>query len=403
VRARAVVAAVVVVAATARADPRLSLAPALSVAAGYDDNLFLDPSLTRATPPRADAVIDIRPSLLARLVAGGHALALDADYVERATPSNGELRDLWLRLDWSTPLWHRLRLVIGGLYEHYEATQFADNTFDLGGGEVAGRLVLERAWLEASVRVDGRAYSDLARNGQLDIETWATATAHLRLHRLLGGELSYRFLHVDSNAPTAALDRHRADLLLRLRPTAWLTAIAGYALWAQRLPHGAPPPAAGVPGDVRDDLVHAVGLSLTVRPRRWLELFARYDLIVSTSDASNGRYLLNQALAGVSVGWEFAHEPAPPPPLLPSLRGRVVTFRARAQPGASVAVVGDWNGWLPAPLLPVGGDRFEGAYELPPGRHAFALSIDGVVTTPPVAPAFVDDGFGGKNAVVDVP
>jgi hypothetical protein len=85
------------------------------------------------------------------------------------------------------------------------------------------------------------------------------------------------------------------------------------------------------------------------------------------------------------------------------VRGGVVRFRARARPGAAVAVLGDWNGWQPIALAPAGDDRFEAALPLPPGRHAYALSIDGVVVTPPDAAGYVDDGFGGKNAIVDVP
>ncbi|HEX9105340.1 MAG TPA: hypothetical protein VF997_24185, partial [Polyangia bacterium] len=77
-----VLGAVLGCATAAQAQTRLSLAPELSVGAGYDDNLYLDPTLTSAAPPRADAIIDVRPSLLASLVRRGHTLALDADYLE---------------------------------------------------------------------------------------------------------------------------------------------------------------------------------------------------------------------------------------------------------------------------------------------------------------------------------
>ena len=106
----------------------------------------------------------------------------------------------------------------------------------------------------------------------------------------------------------------------------------------------------------------------------------------------------------MSFGWTWTRERAPaPPPLVPTVSGRDVTFRARARPGARVAVVGDWTGWQPQPLSSAGGDRWEGTYRLPPGRHAWALSIDGAIVTPPQASGFVDDGFGGKNAIVEVP
>ena len=399
-----VLAVAIVGAGTARAQSRLSLSPSLSVGAGYDDNLFLDPRLTGAAPPRADAIIDVRPALLASLLHRGHTLALDADYLERITPSNGDLRDLVLRLGWSSPAWHRMRLSVGARYEHYEATEFVDNTFDLGGAEASLRVELAPVWLSASYLADARGYSDPSRNGQLDADQEAAATVGVNLHRTLALALGYRFLDIGSNEPTAVLRRHRGDVSIYWQPTAWLSASAGYSLWLQDLPNGAPPISPVQPGGPRQDLAHAVAVAVDVRVRPWLALFARYDFIDSTSDETSGRYRLDRVVAGLSFGWTFTRERLPPPPsLMPSVSGRQVTFRARARPGARVAVVGDWNGWQPLPLSPAGADRWQGTYTLPPGRHAWALRIDGAVVTPPEAPGFVDDGFGGRNAVVDVP
>ena len=398
------VGAVLGLASGARAQSRLTLAPELSVGAGYDDNLFLDPTLTSAAAPRGDAIIDVRPSLLAALVARGHTLALDADYLERITPSNGDLRDLVTRVGWSSPAWRHLRLGLAARYEHYEATEFVDNTFDLGGGDASLRVELGRVWLQAAYLGDVRGYSDPSRNGQLDVDQQVAATVGVRLHRTLALEGGYRFLDAGSNEPTAVLRRHRGEIGLLWQPAAWLSASAAYALWYQMLPNGAAPLSPTMAGGPRRDLAHALSVAVDVRVRRWLGLFARYDFIDSTSTAANGQYRLDRVVAGFTVGWSFRRERTPPPPpLLPSVNGREVTFRAQARPGARVAVAGDWNGWQPAPLAPAGGDRFEGTFELPPGRHAWALVIDGAVVTPPQAPGFVDDGFGGRNAIVDVP
>ncbi|HEX9100579.1 MAG TPA: hypothetical protein VF997_00175, partial [Polyangia bacterium] len=322
----------------------------------------------------------------------------------RITPSNGDLRDLLVRVGWSSPLWRRLRLALGARYEHYEATQFVDNTFDLGGGEASLRCELGRVWLQAAYLADARGYSDPSRNGQLDFDQQASATVGVRLHRTLSLVAGYRFLDVASNEPTAVLERHRGDVSLFWQPARWLSASAGYALWYQQLPNGATPLSPTMPGGPRRDVAHAVSVAVDVPVRRWLALFARYDFIFSTSDADSGRYQLDRVVAGLSFGWSFTRErAAPPPPLLPSVNGRDVTFRAQARPGARVAVVGDWSGWQPQPLSSVGGDRWEGTFSLPSGRHSWALSIDGVLVTPPQASGFVDDGFGGRNAIVDVP
>lgn len=398
------VGAVVGLAATARAQTRLTIAPAVSVAAGWDDNLFLDPTLTSATPPRADAIIDVAPSLAAALVRQGHELALDVDYLERITPSNGDLRDVTARLGWSSPAWHRLRFGLAARYEHYDATEFVDNTFDLGGGDASLRLALGRGWLQLAYGADARGYSDPSRNGQLDVDQLAAATGGVRLARGLWLALGYRFLDVRSDEPTAVLQRHRGDVGLSWQPAAWLSASAGYGVWLQELPNGAVPLSSMVPGGPRQDVAHAVSVGVDVRVRAWLQLFARYDFLLSTSDDANGRYRLDRVVAGLSLGWIWARTTAPPPPsLAPVVRGREVTFRARARPGARVAVVGDWADWQPAPLAPAGGDRYEATLTLPPGRHAWALMIDGAVVTPPQAAGFVDDGFGGKNAIVEVP
>jgi len=334
----------------------------------------------------------------------GHSLALAADYLERITPSNGDLRFFVAHLGWSSPSWHRLRLGAAAFYQHYEATEFVDNTFDLGGGELSLRLELERLWLQAAYAADARGYSDPSRNGQIDVDEQAAATAGVRLHRTLALDLGYRFLDVASDEPTAVLRRHRGEIGLSWRPVTWLSASAAYSLWWQALPHGAPPLPSAMPGGPRRDLAHALAVAVDVPLKPWLALFARYELIVSTSDQPNGRYQLDRVLAGVALGWTFSHaRAAPPPPLLPSVRGQDVTFRAQARPGAQVAVVGDWNGWQPQPLAAAGGDRYEGTLTLPSGRHSWALQIDGQTVTPPQAAGFVDDGFGGKNAIVDVP
>ena len=403
-RAAPALVAVLSLAGAARGQSRLSLSPGLSVSAGYDDNLFLDPTLTSAAPPRADAIIDVRPSLAAAIVGRGHALTLQADYLERITPSNGDLRDLLARLGWSSPAWHRLSLAVGAFYEHYEATAFPDNTFDLGGGDLALRLSLSRARFEVAYRIDARGYSDPSRNGQVDLDQYATASARVRLHPTLWLDLGYRFLDVASDEPTAVLQRHRGDVGLAWQPAPWFSANVGYALWLQTLPNGAPPVSPVKPGGPRRDVAHALGAVVSFPVRRWLDLFARYDFILSTSDQPTGRYRLDVVVAGVAVGWTFAHERAsPPPPLLPSVNGHEVTFRARARPGAVVAVVGDWAAWQPLALTSVGGDRYEGTYILPSGRHAWSLQVDGAAVTPPEARGFVDDGFGGRNAIVDVP
>jgi hypothetical protein len=124
--------------APARAQVALRLSPALTLAAGYDDNLFLDanPAGVPLSLVHADAVFDVAPALAGEMALRGHRLSLSGDFLERVTLSNGELRDGRARLAFaSAPLAGRLELDAAGLLEVYQATAYPDNTFILGGGQ----------------------------------------------------------------------------------------------------------------------------------------------------------------------------------------------------------------------------------------------------------------------------
>jgi len=398
----ALVASAVLAAVPARADVHGSLVPELRLGAGYDDNLFLDANPTGALPTqiRSDAIFDVEPRLSARLSAGGHVLALTADYLERITVANRDLRELSLRLDWISAPAGPVDFVVAGVYEHYAADLFPDDTFDLVGGEAGLRLRLgTRVLVDGRYRGDARLYSDPLRSGQVDVEHRAMAWLRIRAHRVLDVELGYTFLHEDSNASEARFERHRADLALTLRPTSWLLVGAGYGLSAQHLPTAML--VGGMQGP-RDDLMSQVDVAVSARPERWLEIFVRYDFIYSSSTDAAGQWRRNQVIGGLAFSWPLAKIWSRPPPEAPRVTGHEVTFRFRGA-ATTVSVVGDWNGWDPsaAPLYRRG-DRFEATYSLPPGRHEYAVSVDGVVQPPRDALGYVDDGFGGKNGVVEV-
>ncbi len=81
-----------------------------------------------------------------------------------------------------------------------------------------------------------------------------------------------------------------------------------------------------------------------------------------------------------------------------------VAFRMEAPAARTVAVAGDFNGWKPEALTMKRGP--DGAWvaraALPPGRYAYMYVVDGDWTTPPDAARTQDDGFGSRNAVIDV-
>jgi hypothetical protein len=412
----AVVVALGAVYSRAEAQPRGAMQAELRMGAGYDDNLFLDAHPTGTTPSQvyADAIFDFEPRLDLRLLQRGHSLALTCDFLERATPSTGDLRDLITRLEYASAPVGPVSFVLAGLYEYYGVSlpQFAEDTFHLAGGEAGVRVrVGERLKLSALYRADARLYPDRSLDPttyvpQTDVEQRAIVLAQARPHRVVALDLGYTFLHLASNNDQAQLDRHAVNLTVAVRPTRWLLLAAGYGLAWQSLANAMLDPSLP-PGQAtgpRSEFIHSAELAVTARPLRWLELFARYSLLYSSSTAAAGDYQRNQALVGVSLILDGERVLARPPPARPEVAPGAVTFRFVGR-AARVSVVGDWNGWDPAaqPLSVVGDGRFAARVTLPAGRHEYALSVDGVVTRPPDAPGYRPDGFGGENGVVEVP
>jgi hypothetical protein len=398
-------AVVVFLALPAGADVELGGRPSLHLSTGYDDNLFLDaqPSGPNPAQIRADAIFDVAPRLLGWLEARRHLLTLSVDYLERITPSNGDLRDAGVALGWRTPSWGPIWFSLVGRYEHWTTTLYPEDTFDLGGVEAGARLRLhERVALQALYRFAGRAYSDPSRGGQLDLDQRAGGGLEVRAARWLRLNAAYTFLHIGSNNVSAELERHRVELSLEATPLDWLTVSAGYAVAPQHLPEALLE--RGMSGMIRiaprDDLLQWFDLVVTARPLPWLEVFARYSLLDSASSDKSGNYRRNQVLAGAGVRWDFVRLPRPP--LAPSLKGSSVTFRHHAPPGHRVEIVGDWNGWSPQPLVEKSPGMYEATYTVPGGRHEYGVRVDGQNADPADAPAYVPDGFGGRSGVLNV-
>jgi cyclomaltodextrinase len=81
------------------------------------------------------------------------------------------------------------------------------------------------------------------------------------------------------------------------------------------------------------------------------------------------------------------------------------TYRPGGSPGA-VYLAGSFNNWSPDKDL-MKDDDGDGIYEmtlkLAPGQYQYKFVIDGAWKEDPAAKASTDDGFGGKNSILDVP
>ena len=82
------------------------------------------------------------------------------------------------------------------------------------------------------------------------------------------------------------------------------------------------------------------------------------------------------------------------------------SLRAGAEPLSSVAVVGDFNDWSPNKHL-LNDENKDGIWtatlRLEPGRYEYMFILDGQEWVPdPEAYRYVRDGFGNKNAVIEI-
>jgi len=95
-------------------------------------------------------------------------------------------------------------------------------------------------------------------------------------------------------------------------------------------------------------------------------------------------------------------------PAAPEPRPVVTLFRFSLQaPGAErVSLAGDFNGWRTDEIFladVTGRGQFSVTLPLTPGRYAYMFVVDGTTwMTDPRADAYLDDGFGNRNAVVTI-
>ena len=82
--------------------------------------------------------------------------------------------------------------------------------------------------------------------------------------------------------------------------------------------------------------------------------------------------------------------------------GNPVRFVIRAEHASQVELAGDFNGWVPAPLVRRPDGFFEAVLPLPPGRYEYAFCVDGTWGPDPAAHRYVEDGFGGRNSVIEL-
>ena len=428
-------------------DPRLVVTPDAEVGLGYDDNLFLNPDLVSAAGGAVgDYILHVAPRIPAAFLFGdGHSLTLTYDLVwhEPLSGSYGTIADQLTTLEYRTPEIATglapLVLRAQAIGERYDATFTSNGTisnydaFWLGGGEVGGLLVGRIGRGGLAYRYQVRDYSN---RDQQDREHRVFASYEARPVPHLSAAASYTFTYVGSTATFLdGADRHRFGLPLRADLFSGDFSVrVEPSLTVQTLPNFSMPtpmcmgmPISQMcPPSVRHDKIFGLTAAATLRLTDSLDALFRADLLRATSDdeippqgnqpgtPGTGSFSRTQIIFGVLGRFSAATAPAPVAstpetgadrPLAPRKQpGGVIRFRLKVPGARQVQVLGEWNQWQPEPMTQVaeGEDLWQVDLTLPTGRYAYSFSVDEQPVRPPDADAYVSDGFGGVNGVIEV-
>lgn len=386
--------------------------PRLRLAGGEESDLVVDPSLTGEAVP-AGNFVEVAPSLRASRWWSTRArldLGASLSFQRYLDDAQRRLLGQSLTADLRWGLGDRWLGRLSASGDFYDDSERSTVRRLGGGGELGLTWLFGRSSLELWAGGRGRSYPELdllqaddsivdyaegAASGGVDLRAGLTRT--LRLYtQLVLQRTSARASDFDSRAVSisAGLD---ADLGPRLR---W----ALFGSWQRReFTERASPD--------DEDSYRQAGASLTWSPTpRWsLELrgaVARYEWPDGSDETSH------RLSVGLSRAWSLGSS-APSgtggdPLDLPSWQSAdesgAVELRLRAPEAESVAVVGDFNDWDPRahPLRRDGEGWWTLRATLDPGTYQYAYTVDGEWITPPEALITVDDGFGGRNGVLEV-
>jgi hypothetical protein len=87
---------------------------------------------------------------------------------------------------------------------------------------------------------------------------------------------------------------------------------------------------------------------------------------------------------------------------LPAPAAGIKRLAIKAAGARRVEIAGDWNSWTPVVATPADDGTWYSDVRLQPGEHRYAFRIDGKRWMVPEGVASVDDGFGGRSALVIV-
>ena len=153
-----------------------------------------------------------------------------------------------------------------------------------------------------------------------------------------------------------------------------------------------------VPALKADFLESVLARADRARPVSWLERLRSFRLELSLPQLAIALVVLLVALVMPWVARPHA-------PTVDASGKVAVQFVLAAPQATRVAVAGDFNGWSSeqSQLVRSADGTFRLQVSLPPGHYQYQFVVDGERWVPdPLAAEVVDDGFGGKNAVLRI-
>lgn len=229
-------------------------------------------------------------------------------------------------------------------------------TDDSYGGEISGGWLSEMLAVELGLSVLRRESSEKGAE-RTEFSPWlgvSVTTKHV------GGRVLYRYVAREFEMGSRNGAEHLARIELWGMPLTWIggyvTAEIGYA--------------DGGPQALSYERVQVTG---------GIRLFANWQPEPSDDDEGSKR--------AVSI-----------------LEDGAVRFTYERPDAEQISVVGDFNGWDEerGRLERTDGGRFAGSFSIAPGRYEYHLLVDGTPERPPDAARYVQDGFGGENAILVV-
>ena len=392
------------------------IVPEVRVAGGNESDLVIDPGLTRTVIP-GGSFIEVTPAIAARRWFGRGGLIDLGTFATLQRFLNSQSRYLYAQTLWGDVYQSFGRDFRGRLSAslNYFDDSERETVQRLGAGGELGLAFVRPRW---STEVWGggrrRRYPNIDvqdAHGRLSAYTEAVWSGGAILRASPAERVSLRvdgvFQNTDSSDPffDSTAWTAFASVDLRLVSSCFVTVSGTFQErdFTER-----------VPGEDKDEYWQVgAGLRYTISPGWMATIRYGYADYIWPDGASQATERL-----AVGIHYVWGRRSAPPPPSVdidvltrtssgavqqPDAEGNVY-LRVRADGASRVTVAGDFNGWSPSAtsLRNAGDGWWETRIELEPGVYEYIYIIDGKWTTPPESVLTVDDGFGGRNGILEV-